>query len=89
MSFMPSCRDITEHTSDYLDHTLPFWKRVGFRLHLFVCLNCRRYLEQMRLTIATLGRLKDEDQGPAVEQATVDDIVQHLKQEAPQPPRDR
>jgi hypothetical protein len=80
MSFMPSCRDIAEHSSGYLDKNLPFWTRMGIRLHLFMCVNCRRYLQHMRLTIATLARLHDTK---PPDPATVNTIVQKLRQEAP------
>jgi len=82
MSFMPSCRDISEHSSDYLDKNLPFGKRMRMRLHLFMCVNCRRYLQHMRLTIATLARFHDPE--PA-DPATVNTIVQKLRQAAPKP----
>ena len=78
---MPSCRDITEHASEYLDRQLTPWQRLGFRLHLMICLNCRRHLDQLKLTIGTLGRLqaKSPPQPPAEQK--VQEIVQLLKQE--------
>lgn len=56
---MLSCKDITEKADDYLDHRLPLANRVALQLHLFVCVNCRRYLHQLKLTIGVLHQLKD------------------------------
>ena len=32
-------------------------KRISVRMHLFICKNCRRYMDQLHVTIQTLGRL--------------------------------
>lgn len=86
MSYMPSCRDITEHSSDYLDKNLPFAKRMRMHLHLFMCVNCRRYLQHMRLTIATLARLQNTRQSATTDPATVSAIVQHIRHEGHEHP---
>jgi len=65
---MPSCKDITEHSSDYLDKHQPFFERLAFRMHLFLCVNCRRYLSQLKLTIATIGKIEDAVPQPVDEQ---------------------
>ncbi len=77
---MPSCQDITKHSSDYLDHNLPWWKRLGFRVHLFMCLNCRRYLDQLKLTIATIGKIQTATP-PVVEEQHVHDIIEFIQQQ--------
>ncbi|HEC20415.1 MAG TPA: hypothetical protein ENI97_13920 [Gammaproteobacteria bacterium] len=87
---MPSCKDITEHGSDYLDRHMPWWKRPGYWMHLLVCVHCRRYIEQLRLTIETIGRSPDAAP-PVVKTEEVQQIVQQLKQSAKKPankPRD-
>jgi len=83
MSLMPTCKDVTEHASDYLDQNLPFMKRVAFRMHLFFCDNCSRYLAQLKLTIATLGKIEEAIPQP-VEERRVQDIVEKLKQQTPE-----
>ena len=58
---MLGCKDITEQANAYLDRDLPFTKRFGVRMHLFICAHCRRYMDQLHVTIETLGRMtKDE-----------------------------
>jgi len=54
---MLSCKDVTKHADDYVDSKLPFAKRVSVRLHLFICVRCRAYVDQVRKTVATLHNL--------------------------------
>ncbi len=77
---MPSCQDITKHASDYLDRSLPWWKRLGFRVHLFMCVNCQRYLDQLKLTIATIGKSQAATP-PVIEEQQVHDIVKVIQQQ--------
>lgn len=51
---MPSCRELAEHASEYLDGELPLWRRLGFRLHLAICRACEAFLEQLAMTRRTL-----------------------------------
>lgn len=57
---MMTCQQVTELVTDYLERRLRFRDRMRFQMHIGMCRHCRRYLEQMRLTIRTLGRLPDE-----------------------------
>ena len=58
------CQQVVELVSDYLEGALPRAERRRFARHLRACPNCTAYLEQMRITIATTGRLTPEDLGP-------------------------
>jgi anti-sigma factor RsiW len=51
-----SCRDVAERASEYLDQELTWRSRLQVRLHLFVCQDCRRYVDQLRATTALLRR---------------------------------
>jgi predicted anti-sigma-YlaC factor YlaD len=70
---MMSCKDITEHASAYLDKEVPFTTRLNMRLHLFMCLHCRRYMDQLQTTIKTLGRMNTD-----IEKPVDTEIDQHL-----------
>jgi anti-sigma factor RsiW len=59
------CQELVELVTDYLEHRLPDRKRVRFEAHLAQCSGCRTYLEQMRQTIRTMGRLPSESIEPA------------------------
>ncbi|MBI5450279.1 MAG: zf-HC2 domain-containing protein [Gammaproteobacteria bacterium] len=55
---MFKCRDIHAHASDYLERRLSRWDRIKFRLHLFICVDCRNFIRQLATTIAALARVK-------------------------------
>jgi len=76
---MPSCKEVTEKSSDYLEHNLPWWKRPGYWMHLAMCVHCRRYVKQLKLTINTIGKSPDATP-PEISTEQVQDIVEKLKQ---------
>lgn len=54
---MLSCKQITEIVTDYLEGRMSAFDRLRFWIHVGMCANCRRYLRQMRATVAALGQL--------------------------------
>ena len=56
-----NCRGIVEVVTDYLEGALSAAEEEVVERHLVSCDGCRRYLDQMRITIATLGRLSERD----------------------------
>jgi len=54
---MLSCKDVTRLISESMDHSLPFGKRFGVRLHLLICTFCARYERQLLLIRETVRRL--------------------------------
>jgi predicted anti-sigma-YlaC factor YlaD len=52
---LPTCRDMSELASDYLERALPLQTWIGARGHLVLCPACRRYYAQMRQTIRLLA----------------------------------
>jgi anti-sigma factor RsiW len=65
---MLSCKDVTRRASAYLDGDLGRWDRLRLLAHLAICKGCRRYLDQLRMTIALLPRLPS----PQLDGATAD-----------------
>lgn len=61
---MPTCREMSELVTDYLERELPLGVRAAAGWHLVLCPACRRYYEQMRRTIRLLAghRLRPPDQ---------------------------
>jgi len=49
-----TCRDVTEHATDFMEGALPVRTHLAMRLHLFICRMCRAYLAQLRRTAALL-----------------------------------
>jgi anti-sigma factor RsiW len=62
----PSCRDVVELVTDYLEDALPPEVRLRVELHLAACPGCLAYLDQMRATVRLLGRLPEESLEPAM-----------------------
>jgi hypothetical protein len=57
---MLTCQEVTELSTELLEGTLSWRLRWQVRIHLAMCRLCRRYIEQLRLTIAALRRLRPE-----------------------------
>ncbi len=57
---MPTCRDMTELSTDYLESTLGWRARLGVWWHLVLCDMCRAYYDQLAKTLQLLrGRPLD------------------------------
>lgn len=59
---MLSCKEVAQQASDYIDQQYSWRQRMAFRLHLFICGNCRRYISQLRSSIESLKLLKRRPQ---------------------------
>jgi anti-sigma factor RsiW len=70
-----TCKEIVELVTDYIEGVLPIEMRSRFDQHLSVCHPCAIYLDQMRQTIATLGRLPEE----SIPQPVMDTLLQHFR----------
>jgi anti-sigma factor RsiW len=57
---MPSCSQLTEILTDYLEGRMPLDQRIAVKLHLMMCQDCTAYVQQTRLTIQALGQLPAE-----------------------------
>ncbi len=55
-----ACRDLVEMVTDYLEGTLPPARAAAVQAHLAECEDCTAYVEQMRTTVAVLGRALPE-----------------------------
>ena len=54
------CQELVELVTDYLEDRLSPVDRIRFEVHIADCEYCATYLEQMRQTIRTLGRIPEE-----------------------------
>lgn len=57
---MLTCQQMTTLITDFLEGRLPFMDRARFQMHIGMCKNCRRYLRQMKLSVAVLGGMPPE-----------------------------
>ena len=69
---MPTCRDVSELVTDYLERTLPLRRWVGVRWHLVQCDACRRYIAQMRRTVRLLATNTFPPPAPETEDGVVE-----------------
>nr|WP_307787884.1 zf-HC2 domain-containing protein [Mycolicibacterium sp. S2-37] len=58
------CNELVELVTAYLDESLDLDTRARFDLHLLECDGCTNYLQQFRTTVATLGKIRDDDLDP-------------------------
>lgn len=56
---MLTCMQLVERSSDFLDARLSLRERLSVRLHLALCVNCRRFIRQMKVSQAVLRQLPD------------------------------
>ena len=66
-----TCREVVELVTDYLEDTLSRRDRRRFEAHIARCDGCTAYLEQIRVSIAALGRVPEESISPAAREALV------------------
>jgi anti-sigma factor RsiW len=59
-----TCAELVELVTDYLEGALPEDELERFEEHLVYCGPCVTHVEQMRLTIHTAGRLREQDLDP-------------------------
>ena len=55
-----ACDDVMQRVTEYLDKALPPGETTALERHLAECVNCTRYLQEIRQTIHRLGALPRE-----------------------------
>jgi anti-sigma factor RsiW len=56
-----SCQELVELVTDYFDGAMTPDEAALFEQHLNFCDGCDWYVEQMRTTVATVGRVEDAE----------------------------
>ncbi len=74
---MLKCKDIANLASDYVDGELDWKQRLLMKLHLFICVNCKRFVRHLLSTIGILRGMKRQT-ATSVETARV---MSHLSDE--------
>ena len=62
---LPSCEEVSHLTSQAMDETLPWRERLALRMHLRMCIWCRRNAEQLQLMRNLACRLAHSEKEPA------------------------
>jgi anti-sigma factor RsiW len=61
MAREPDCNEVVELITAYLEGALGRRDRKAFARHLKRCGGCANYVEQIRITIETVGRVDGDD----------------------------
>jgi len=72
-----TCRQVEEFLMDYLENRLGLWMTLQFRVHLFMCTTCSRYLQEYKNTIA-LEKMVFENPDEEAVGNVPDDILQAI-----------
>jgi anti-sigma factor (TIGR02949 family) len=59
-----SCQEVVELVTDYLERALPADDAALFEQHLNFCDGCVWYVDQIRTTVAAVGRIQAEEVPP-------------------------
>lgn len=59
-----TCQQVVELVTEYLEGALPPVDVARFEDHLNVCDGCAWYVEQIRMTVETVGRIDTSDVDP-------------------------
>jgi predicted anti-sigma-YlaC factor YlaD len=62
---MPTCQEVAEHATEYLERAMPRRERFGVWTHLRICPNCRAFLRQLVETVALARRAGAADPPPS------------------------
>lgn len=65
---MLSCKDITDLLTDYLEGQMSFADRMQIKMHLAMCGHCRNYVDQLKLTVDSCGRIPEPEVDEHLEQ---------------------
>jgi anti-sigma factor RsiW len=56
-----TCIELVELVTDYLEGALDHRQRARFEQHIGGCDGCTAYLDEMRVTIAVVGHIEEDD----------------------------
>ncbi len=68
MSDMPSCHEVIQLVTDYLEGAMSPDEQERFRAHLDNCDGCGAYVEQIRTTVRVMGHATPEALSPGARQ---------------------
>lgn len=58
---MLNCKQFVEQSLQIIENEkLSFWQHINNRLHLFLCVHCRKYLKQAQITATVAKNIESE-----------------------------
>lgn len=82
---IPTCREMAELVTDYLEGAMSRTSRASIRWHLIQCKACTRYYDQMRRTVAMLA---NAPRTQAASDDVADNVLARLRRDARLQPGD-
>ena len=67
-----TCQEVVELVNDYLEGEMPADEVELFEQHLNYCAGCEWYVGQLRITVQTVGRIREEDLALAMRERLLD-----------------
>jgi anti-sigma factor RsiW len=77
-----TCQELVELVTDYLEGALSSGDHARFERHIAGCPDCTTYLEQMKITIRTLGRLPEESVPSEAREVLLEEFRQWKRERA-------
>ena len=77
---MLSCKEVTKLVSENLDRGLPLWRRIGLRLHVFMCRGCSAYRHQIESLHTSVSDHYRADQSAKHGEVLSDEALERIKQ---------
>lgn len=77
----PSCKDVAALVSQSLDTRLALRRRIGVRLHLLMCVYCRRYERELRWLRQALDRVRRDAAAGRLDESARKRIERELREE--------
>lgn len=72
-----TCRQVEEFLMDYLEKRLGLWTTLQFHVHIFMCPNCTKYIQEYKNTIALEKQIFQNPDEEAIGNVP-DDILQAI-----------
>jgi anti-sigma factor RsiW len=74
-----TCQEVVELVTDYLEGALSAEETANFERHLELCDGCKWYVDQIRITIATVGRIDESDVPPEMREGLLAAFREHRR----------
>jgi hypothetical protein len=85
---IPSCGEVHEGLTEFMEHAQPWHRRLGYRLHFLICSACRKLLAAFQaLPGRVRATLAPEPVAPPEAKEALGRTLQRLGKDRPDSPR--
>ena len=78
-SVLKDCEEIRDFLMDFLDNHLPKPDAFVFRLHIFLCSNCRQYMNRYKTSVELAKNILDDPPPPELINLTTEFLKKKSK----------